>query len=419
MTTRPFRVVIAGGGVAALEALLALRALAEDRLTIDMLAPDEEFTYRPLEVGGPFRLGNPRRYSLATIADSRGAGLHRDSLHEVDREGRIAFGRSGAELPYDALVVAVGARAEEALPGALTYTGRREAPQLRRLLADLQSGAASGAAFVVPYGATWPLPAYELALLTAAELERAGVERDLAVVTPETAPLGVFGAQAAEELARLLEARGIEFVGSVRPVRVAGDELLLSSDKPPVPVDRVVALPRLVGRVIRGLAPSRPDGFLATDGHGRVFGADRIWAAGDAADYRIKQGGLATQQADAAAEDIAALAGARITPAPFEPVLRGMLLTGGEPRYMRQGRTPGDVDDDAVSQHALWWPPSKIAGRYLSAYLGAAQDHALRGEHARPDAVPIEVRLEHEVQEAHPEAPPVPAFHDPTSSATG
>jgi sulfide:quinone oxidoreductase len=416
MTDRPLHVVIAGGGVAGLEALLALRALAEDRVTIDWLSPDEQFVYRPLEVGGAFRLGNPRRYALAAIADARGATLHHDTLHSVNRQERIAAGRSGEEFHYDALIVAVGGRAEPALPGALTYTGRHEAPAMRGLLEELRTGAARSAAFVVPFGASWPLPAYELALLTAAEMADAQGRRQLLIVTPEGRPLEVFGRRASDELAALLEARGIEFVGSARPVRVAGDELLLSGDKPPVEVDRVVALPHIAGRVIPGLKPSRPDGFLATDAHGRVFGTERIWAAGDIADFRIKQGGLAAQQADAVAEDIAALAGARLTPKPFEPVLRGLLLTGGTPRYLRASQTPGDPAEADVSEHALWWPPSKIAGRYLSAYLGAAQDHSILGEHARPDAVPIEVRLEHEWEAAHPEGPHPPSYHDPTSS---
>ena len=412
MISGPLNVVVAGGGVAALETVLALRALAEDRVTIDVLAPDEAFTYRPLEVGGPFRLGNPRRYSLAAIAESHGATLHQDTLHRVDWERRIATGSSGEMHTYDALVVAVGARPEPALPGALTYTGRRDAPELRHVLGELRSGAASSVAFVVPYGASWPLPVYELALLTAAEVHDAPTNPRILLVTPEQRPLELFGRPAGDEIAKLLLASGIEFHGSARPVRVAGDELLLAGDAGALPADRVVALPRLVGRRIRGLPPSRHDGFIATDGHGRVFGAEGVWAAGDIADYRVKQGGLAAQQADAVAQDIAAVAGAPVAPQPFEPVLRGLLLTGATPRYLRGGRAPGV---DAASDHALWWPPSKIAARYLSAYLGAAQDHSLLGPDAAPGSVPIEVRLEREWQADHPTRPVAPSFHGVTS----
>lgn len=41
--TPRFRVLIAGGGVAALEALLALRELAGDRVAPMLFAPDPEF----------------------------------------------------------------------------------------------------------------------------------------------------------------------------------------------------------------------------------------------------------------------------------------------------------------------------------------------------------------------------------------
>ncbi len=39
----PVRVLIAGGGVAALEATLALRTLAEERVAITLVAPESDF----------------------------------------------------------------------------------------------------------------------------------------------------------------------------------------------------------------------------------------------------------------------------------------------------------------------------------------------------------------------------------------
>ena len=47
----PARVVIAGGGVAALEALLALRSFSRTHFEIDLVAPDADFHRRPLSVG--------------------------------------------------------------------------------------------------------------------------------------------------------------------------------------------------------------------------------------------------------------------------------------------------------------------------------------------------------------------------------
>ncbi len=90
-----------------------------------------------------------------------------------------------------------------------------------------------------------------------------------------------------------------------------------------------------------------------------------VYAAGDAVDFPVKQGGLAAQQADAAAEHVAATYGAPVEPAPFQPVLRGMLFTGEEPLYMRSD-VPGADPDIPGAWYPLWWPPTKVAGRYLA-----------------------------------------------------
>jgi sulfide:quinone oxidoreductase len=93
-----------------------------------------------------------------------------------------------------------------------------------------------------------------------------------------------------------------------------------------------------------------------------------VYAAGDVTAHAIKQGGLACQQADAAATHIAAAAGADVQAEPFAPVLRGMLLTERWARFLRRDeRTAADHTD--VAGHALWWPPTKIAGRELAGYL--------------------------------------------------
>jgi len=93
-----------------------------------------------------------------------------------------------------------------------------------------------------------------------------------------------------------------------------------------------------------------------------------VWAAGDGTAHPIKQGGLASQQAEAAAADIARHAGAATRPRPFRPVLRGLLRTANGPLYLRRALT-GDLSAPTVSSEPLWWPPSKVASRRLSAHL--------------------------------------------------
>jgi sulfide:quinone oxidoreductase len=156
----------------------------------------------------------------------------------------------------------------------------------------------------------------------------------------------------------------------------------------------VVTEPRLAGPSIGGV-PFDYDRFIPTDAHGGVSGMDGVFAAGDATAFPVKHGGLAAEQADAVAETIAASAGADVDPHPFRPVLRGVLLTGGLPRYLRADISGMAGDDSTVSAQALWWPPNKIAARYLAPYLsrqtGDAADVHLPDD---ADAIPIEADLE-------------------------
>ena len=134
-----------------------------------------------------------------------------------------------------------------------------------------------------------------------------------------------------------------------------------------MPADVVVALGELVGPRIIGL-PHDDAGFIPVDMHGRVRGCDDVFAAGDATDFEVKHGGLATRQADAVAEAIAAQVGAIDAAEPFHPIVRAMLLAGDAPLYI-------DADllarDAVVSREPLWSPLDKIAGRYLSPYLAS------------------------------------------------
>jgi sulfide:quinone oxidoreductase len=149
----------------------------------------------------------------------------------------------------------------------------------------------------------------------------------------------------------------------------------------------VIALPGLRGRPIAGL-PQDGDGFVTVDEHGRVDGLDDVYAAGDMTTFPLKQGGLAAQQADAAAEAMLAGLGAPIAPRAFEGVLRGVLYTDREPAYLRAGAGAAATP----RAWSMWWPPSKIAGRHLAPYL-AVRAGAPRAPEVRPDvgAVPVSI----------------------------
>jgi sulfide:quinone oxidoreductase len=239
----------------------------------------------------------------------------------------------------------------------------------------------------MPAGISWPLPLYELALLTAVHLADSGADVDLQLVTPEPRPLQLFGSAASEVVVELLDRHGIELLTDTIPAAVE-ENVLRFVGTGEIEADRVVALPRIEGLRLPGI-PHDANGFVPIDEHGRVRDVEDVYAAGDLTNFPIKQGGLAAQQADAAAEAIAAAAGVEITPSPFKPVLRGLLLTGLSPRFMRAevGSQESQVDTEP-----LWWPPAKIVGRHVAPFL-AAQLHISQAP-PRSDVLEVEVELD-------------------------
>jgi sulfide:quinone oxidoreductase len=310
----------------------------------------------------------------------------------VDAERHRIWTRSGDELEYDALLVAAGAVPVEALPGAVTFGLAPDRTALRRVLDEAASGALRRLAFAITGGITWPLPLYELALLASAELSAREAATELILVTHEDRPLALFGSAASTATASLLSVRGVAVLTGRYPSAFANGRLELIPDGDLV-VDRVISLPRLQGPAIPGL-PSVAEGFTPTDRHSRVPGLVDVYAAGDMTAFPLKQGGIAAQQADAAAEAIAAQAGADLTPAPFAPVLRGLLLTGAAPRYMTAHVEGGRGETSLVEVEPLWWPPGKIVGRYLAPFLAEHVGEALAEPEPGPEVIPVDVDLD-------------------------
>lgn len=385
---RPLRVVIAGGGVAALEATLALRALAQEPVSIELVAPDTEFVYRPLAVTEPFRVGETRRFPLDRLVQAAGGTLHQGRVISVDPARKVIATEEGDEHAYDVLLVALGARARETLPNAIAFSGPESVAALGAVLERAVDGELRRIVFALPAGVTWPLPLYELALLTSAFLaERCTSGVEVVLVTPEERPLGLFGAEASDAIADLLAVRGITCSLRTTPLAFE-DGVLRTAPEGAVEADSVVAVPRLEGPGLAGL-PSDSEGFLPIDRLCQVGSEPDVYAAGDATQFPLKQGGIAAQQADVAATDIATRVGSTVKPTPFRPVLRGLLLTGMAARFLRA--EPGTAHS-SIDTEALWWPPAKIVGRYLAPFLAA--ELGLSEEAPPGKAIPVEVELD-------------------------
>jgi sulfide:quinone oxidoreductase len=294
------RVLIAGGGVAGLEAMLALRDLAGDLVEIELLAPDPYFRYRPISVAEPFDSSRMYRFELSALAAGAGVPFTPGTLVGVEAEEHRVRTSTGTNLAYDVLVIACGTRSIPALDGAVAFRGPADVEAFRRLLTEIELGSTKSVAFALPRGAGWPLPLYELALLTSAHARARQVQGlELSLVTPEQAPLALPGNAASEAVAGLLERSGIDVHTGCYPASIESGRLMLVPAGS-VPADRVVALARLEGQAIAGVPRDR-DGFVATDRWGQVEELDDVYATGDITRFPVKQGGIASQQADAVA----------------------------------------------------------------------------------------------------------------------
>jgi sulfide:quinone oxidoreductase len=351
------RVLVAGGGIAAVELVVALRKLAGERVEIEVLAPNDELVYRPLLVAEPFGAGAVHRFPLDEILADQGATRRPATLAEVRAHEAVTDG--GELLAYDALAIATGALSAGSFPGALDFGESADVERFKELLARLESGELRRLAFALPHDLpTWPLPLYELALMTAARVPAA----EIVLVTPESAPLAMFGPAGSEAVAAQLERAGIEFRAEAGPDAFENGALTLVGGDT-LAVDAVVAVPRLHVPPLPGV-PQGEHGFIPTDELSRVEGLDDVYAAGDVTAFPVKQGGVAVRQAQAAATCIAADAGAPVRPEPFEPVLRDMMLTGAAPSYLESA-----AGESLSAESPLWWPPTKIADSYLVPYL--------------------------------------------------
>ena len=408
------RVVVAGGGIAALEVLAGLGALAGERVDVTLLAPDRSFSYRPLSTAVPFTFRDERTRTLEELADGLGASFVRDGLAQVDESRSRVLTHDGDFLPYDALVIAVGARTERGGPGTAWRRGEEGTAQFARILRELEAGSARSVAFVVPPRAAWPVDAYELALVASLAARRAGSEPKVSVFTAEEEPLEAFGGATGEGVSAELTRSGIELVTGVEASlpgvsQEAGrdafssvvarlsrrgrrpdsrDELVLRlRPGSSVAVDRALFLPAVHGPATAGTSHD-DGGFIPVDEHARVPAQDGVYAAGDATALALKHSTLASSQGTAAAEAIAAAAGADVDPQPWSPTLYGILTV--PPHFPGALGSPWLGEGEPVT-HCLWWPPGHVAGRHLAPYLATMDPGVRPGLEWHPNGIPVAV----------------------------
>lgn len=312
--TEKHRVVIVGGGLAGIETALYLRSVLEDRISVTLISERDTFVYRPFLTYVAFGLpADQVQFDLRKIAEQHDFHLEIGRVDRVDPDGRrVRFGSQS--IAYDSLVLATGASTEsEPLPGLRrSYTVwntdemMRLHDRLERSVEEASTKQPARVVFLVPPGASWTGPIYELAMMMSAWLTWKGVRDafDVRLITSESRHVEALGEQVHVRLAESLAYQQIETETDRDARRVETGHVIFDDDGA-VPFDILINAAVYMGAGPRENLATGDRGFYQTDHDSRrLVSTDHIYAVGDGSDYPVKQGFIALLQADAAAEHI-------------------------------------------------------------------------------------------------------------------
>lgn len=402
--TRP-AICVVGAGTAGLEGLLAAHAQFGSSADLRVIAPEREFRYRPISDASLFRPAQERGAAISRLAAEIGAIHIRDRVATVNQTERWIETRSGDLIDFDYLLIAPGAQQERSLRQGYVWERGRDPGFLDDVLAVLRhSRSPTRVAVIVPRGARWPVPAYELALVLA--WASAGTAAEISLITAEARLLGALGEAATEAITHELEAAGVEAVTGVEVIdaprddaphrRLNGaeradvtlvregtacdDDVLTGRPAAPMQMHRrvreartfefVIALPSRVGPSLAGVATDAT-GFVEVDEAFKVRGGERLWAAGSCIAAALEHSALSALQADAAAASIAHASGLKADedadPVPNPLEVTGILLTGQRDRWLAEN----PVGTREPSTHCLWWPSGRAVGHMLARQIAS------------------------------------------------
>lgn len=383
------RLVIAGGGVAALELVLALRGhAAGDHVHVTLVAPSDVLQpgYDALRDA---LSGTTHALDLAPLGYALEFDLVTSRVVSVDDPaGRVELD-DGTFLSYDELVIAAGARRDPLADPAVTF-GLGAPDPVRHLLTGLQDGSTGNVVIAAGPACGWTLPAYELALAVA----RHPGGRQVTIASSEPEPLAVFPGAGSRAVAALLADAGIRFFGGCRDFRRTADGVVRYPGSVLMTGD-IVTLPELRGPGIAGL-PADERGFVCAGPAFDVPSLPGVHVIGDAASSPVKQGGLAAQQAHTVAAGIARRAGVpAVPPTPYRGVLHTTLVHGpapGDRQYLSARLRAGTATCSDVARTAPPWAVGALAAPYLGPLLERLPRDGLVtaiGALPTPDAAPV------------------------------
>ncbi|MGK2877797.1 MAG: FAD-dependent oxidoreductase [Solirubrobacterales bacterium] len=343
-------ILIAGSGPGALEATLALSGSEHLDAHISLISPQLEFHYRPNMVMEPFGISETAKFAVADVIRHPDVTQWDGTIERVDPAAGKAYSPEADEFSFDALVVATGTESHVDLsPPTVTFGTPGSLEKLTEIVGEIEHGNVRSVTFAAPEGQTWWLPLYEFALMSADRAEHQGGQQiSISVVTPERSPLAIFGPENSATVAELCAELGVSVHLGKTVLSYDGRGAHLS-DGTEVASDRLFAMPRLTGHVPQGV-PARPDGFVPVDDLQRVVGTENVFAVGDVTDFRVKQGGLASSQADLAIAAIEHRLGTGPAPTPSTREIDALMLTADRRVAMRAKIGPHSSESIAIEQ---------------------------------------------------------------------
>lgn len=364
--SRP-EILIAGSGPGALEATLGLSGSKHLDASVALISPQLEFQYRPNMVMEPFGVTKTAKYAVAEVVRHPNVTQWQGTLERVDTAASKAYSPEGDEFDFDALVIATGTETHADLSEPVVTFGKPGSlERLKDIVAEIDAGALHCVIFTAPSGPTWNLPIYEFALMCADRAERqSGQQIAIAVVTPEAEPLDVFGAENSATVRQLCSELGVVIHTGTTVEAFDGTTAQLS-DGTTQAADHVFAMPRLTGRAPEGI-PTDANGFIHVDDNQLVEGTSNVYAVGDVTDFRVKQGGLASMQADAAICAIESALGDREAPEPFVREIEAILIAASRRVAMRA--RIGEETSQSIAIEQPTGAVQKIYSRLLSERL--------------------------------------------------
>lgn len=335
-------VILGGGTAGTLLANRLRRRLGEGELRIDVVDRDDAHVYQPGLLFVPFGLAAPERLVRSRRAQlRRGIEYHEVEIDRVSLSDQRVHLADGSALPYDALVVATGARLlpeeTEGMTGpgweesVFTFYNLAGAARLRDALATFEGGRLVVDIADLPIKC--PVAPIEFAFLADWYLRRRGI-RERTTLTLATPLDGCFTKPvASKHLTHLLEEKGIELEIEFAAGKVDGDaRRLVSYDGREIPYDLLVAVPLHGGQAYLDRSPGLGNalGFVPTDPTTlRARAADNVFALGDATDLRAsKAGSVAHFEGEILSSNLEAFLRGRPLPARFDGHANCFVETG-------------------------------------------------------------------------------------------